>query len=415
MTPSPRYSQASPKLSAIGATAIGVASMLGAGVYIVFSPAAKLAGSSFLFAILIAALVAYLNARSIAQLARVLPRAGGAYSYAREFISADFGFAAGSAFIFGKIGSVASIAFVVANYVDPNFSQPIAIAALAAMTAINLLGVNRTALGAMLLALPTILLLGTLFLIGFSVPQEPVQLAGDFSLTAILSASALIFFAFAGYARVATLGDEVREPSKNIPLAIGLSFAIVLVFYLATGFSLQQNLGASLADSASPVLALSQSVIPWLASEIVVATAAAAALGSLLSLLAGISRTCSIMAKDGELPSILGIQGKRFGTPWVAEIFTFVVGCALILTGDVVWTIGISSCSVLIYYAIANIAAFRQSSPTELGKRILSAFGFISCVGLALAVPLLSLALTAVVLAATLLLRLGLRRVSKSS
>lgn len=413
MTQSPLYSPASRSLSLGGASLIGIASMLGAGVFVVFSPASASAGSYLLVSIVLASIVAALNARSMTQLARDLPSSAGAYGYARKHLSASWGFLAGAAFVFGKIGSVAAIALAAASYIYPQSKHEVAVVAIFVMTSVNLFGINRTALGAVILSVPTIALL---LLVGFAGIGEPVIAnQTEFSLAGIISAAALIFFAFAGYARVATLGKEVINPSVNIPRAISIALGFVLSLYLLVGFSLQKVLGAQLPGSMAPVRDFVATRLPWIPSELVVVVASAACLGSLLSLLAGISRTMESMAGDKEFPMFIALRDKRFNSPWVADLVLAVLATALVLSGDLIWTIGISSFCVLLYYAIANLAAFRQAEKNRILTRILAVLGIASCALLAVFVPFQSLMLASAMLACALLIRLGLIKARRSS
>ncbi len=413
MTQSPHSFPDSPKLSLAGASLIGIASMLGAGVFVVFAPASSLAGSFLLVAIFIAGAVAALNARSIRQLSKVLPKAGGAYAYGREYLSKSFGFIAGISFIFGKIGSVAAIALAAAAYIYPAAKTAVAISAVVIMTLINLLGVNRTALGALVLSLPTIGLLSLVGVIGLQ--QGPGISATELSVSGVLSAAALVFFAFAGYARVATLGEEVANPSVNVPRAITIGLVFVLCLYLLVGNALANQLGSALEFSVAPVLDLATVVLPWLPSQVVVAVAAAACLGSLLSLLAGISRTGEAMARDGELPTVLALRSSRLQSPWVAELILAAIAIALLISGDIVWTIGISSFAVLIYYAIANLAAYRQLGPGSISSRLLALIGLASCLLLAVFVPIQSLLMGLALLVLAVAIRLGLIKLRAAS
>lgn len=387
--------------------------MLGAGVFVVFAPAALLSGSYLLVATAIAGFVAALNARSMRQLSKVLPRAGGAYAYGREYLSKSWGFLAGVAFVLGKIGSVAAIALAAAAYIYPAAKVEVAIAAVLLMTVINLLGINRTALGALVLSVPTILLL---LLVGFfGLQQDTASIQTELSITGIISAAALIFFAFAGYARVATLGEEVRNPALNVPRAITIGLVFVLGLYLLVGNALLNTLGPSLEKSVAPVLEFANSVMPWLAGEVVIVIAAAACLGSLLSLLAGISRTAEAMAKDGELPGALTLRHKKFDSPWVAELLIAAIAISLISSGDIVWTIGISSFCVLGYYAIANLAAIKQLGRGQRNLKFLALLGLITCCLLAAFVPLQSLVMGMALLALALVIRAGLIKLRPSS
>lgn len=412
-TPLPHSSPASPKLSLFSASALGVASMLGAGVFVVFAPAAKLAGSYLFLAIAIAGVVAALNARSMRQLSKVLPKAGGAYAFGREYLSSNWGFLAGIAFILGKIGSVAAIALAAASYIFPAAKVEVAFASLALMTGINLLGINRTALGALFLSIPTV---GLLLLVGISGFQSTsVESPAQGSLSGVLSAAALIFFAFAGYARVATLGPEVKSPSENIPKAITLSLVFVIAIYFLVANALKAQLGAELQFSIAPIQDYALAVLPWLPAEVVVLVAATACLGSLLSLLAGISRTAEAMAMDREIPRIIGLRSKRFSSPWVADLVILGIGGALLASGDITWTIGISSFAVLVYYAIANIAAFRQLSPKHRLSRILAIIGAALCLGVGFFVPLESLLVASGSLVVAMGFRAGLKRARLTS
>ena len=412
-TQSLHSSPASPRLSLFGASALGVASMLGAGVFVVFAPAAKLAGSYLFLAIAIAAIVAALNARSMRQLSKVFPSAGGAYAFGKKYLSSNWGFLAGIAFILGKVGSVAAISLAAASYIFPSAKVEVAFASLALMTGINLLGINRTAAGALVLSVPTIALLLMVAISGFQ--AVAVESQAQSLLAGVLPASALIFFAFAGYARVATLGPEVKNPRVNIPKAITLSMVFVLGLYFLVANALQAQLGTALQFSIAPIQDFAAIVLPWLPGELVVMVAASACLGSLLSLLAGISRTAEAMAKDRELPRLIGLRSKRFNSPWVADLLILVIATALIVSGEITWTIGISSFSVLVYYAIANLAAFRQLSPKQPMGRFLALIGAALCLGVGFFVPLDSLLVVLAALAAAMGLRAGLIKLRHSS
>ena len=402
----PHSSLASPRLSLFGASALGVASMLGAGVFVVFAPASELSGSYLFLAIGIAGVIAALNARSMRQLSKVFPKAGGAYAFGKEYLSSNWGFLAGIAFILGKVGSVAAIALAAASYIYPEAKVEVAFASLALMTGINVLGINRTATGALLLSVPTVALLLLVGISGFQVAADESQ--DQSSIAGILPAAALIFFAFAGYARVATLGPEVKNPSENIPKAITLSLVFVIAIYFLVANALQAQLGTALQFSIAPIQDFAAIALPWLPAQLVVLVAATACLGSLLSLLAGISRTAEAMAKDSELPRFIGLRSKRFDSPWVADLLILGIASALLVSGDITWTIGISSFAVLVYYAIANLAAFRQLTSKQPVGRFLALIGAALCLGVGFFVPIESLLVATVVLALAMGLRAGL-------
>jgi APA family basic amino acid/polyamine antiporter len=393
-------------LSRLDAVFIGLAAMLGAGVFVVFGPASELAGSLLLVSILLAALVAYLNAASIAQLAAVVTRSGGAYAYGRHYLGNAWGFLAGMSFLVGKIGSAAAIALVFATYLTPGFEMLTAVLAVVVMAAINIAGINRTAFGSKVLATITLSFLTVLILAGLvAEPAEGTMTAGGFP--GVLTAASLFFFAFAGYARVATLGGEVRDSEKSVPSAIRISLAIVLVTYLALALVLMLKLGPSVAGSLTPIADLA-GVALGIEGSVVAVFAAVATLGSLLALLAGMSRTASEMASDAELPKVLSKKLKN-GSPALAEVIISLLVILLVVSGSILLTIGLSSFAILSYYAIANLAAYRQPRSETQRAKWLNLVGLGLCVLLGLSVPFGGLLVGATVLTVALILRWGLR------
>jgi len=388
MTQSTSYSQATPKnqTGLAGAIAIGLASMLGAGLFVVFRDVAIAAGSLQIWSLVIAGAVAILNSASIYQLAKSQSRAGGVYAYSRVYVSKSVSFIAGFSFVFGKIGSIAAIALVFEEYVAPDSGLLAPALAILLLTLVNIFGINRTASVAAILAIVTTLfLLVTIFVSGsFSAPvaTEITQLpAGN-----LLQGASLMFFAFAGYARVATLGDEVRNPKKNIPKAIAISLGIVLGLYIALSVVINQTLGPALIESKAPFLSLLSITAPWFPSWLIVAVAALAALGSMLALLAGVSRTISVMAEDAELPKAFAIR-NRWGTPWLAEVVIALGAILLLSVGSVSWVIGFSSFSVLLYYAIGHLSSVRQPADERIMPRWLNYLGGAACLALVFSVP----------------------------
>jgi APA family basic amino acid/polyamine antiporter len=392
----------SQKLRLIGAVFIGLASMLGAGVFVVFRDSYSIAGSYIFLAIGLAALVAVLNATSVYRLAKKVSKPGGVYAYSRVYLNDTSSFVAGFAFVFGKTGSIAAIALVFQEYVAPNYKFWPAAAAVVVLTIINILGIKRTAAVAAVLAISSTAFLSYAIFSGVgatnhlanALASSPTQAP----LFAVVQSAAIIFFAFAGYARVATLGDEVTEPTKNIPRAIAISLGVVLAIYLALAFVLLANLGTGLAHSLAPVAEVVHA--PRFVS---VAAATLAGLGSMLALLAGVSRTAASMSEDRELPRLISLRNSA-GSPWVAEVAIAAGAIALVSLGDVTPVIGFSSFSVLLYYAIGHVAAWRQS------RNVFAATGFLLCVSLMAAVPGPALVVSPIVIVAALVARTLLRR-----
>lgn len=393
------------KLSLVDTIFIGLAAMLGAGVFVVFGPAAALAGSGLPLAILLAAIVAYLNAGSVAQLAKTVTRSGGGYAYARAYISNNFSFLAGTAFLVGKIGSSAAIALTVGAYGTPGHEVVTAIGSVVVMTAINLAGINRTALGSKILASITITFLATLFISAITLPNQQ-QISTTNDPVGVFSATALFFFAFAGYARVATLGGEVKNSERNVPRAIWISLATVFAIYLFYALVLSSKLGSQLALTVTPLADLAAKT--WIGGGTVWTFAAIAGLGSLLALLAGMSRTAVEMATDLELPRPFAKKLAN-GAPFVAELTIATLVIALVVSNSVLLALGLSSFAVLLYYGIVNFAAFRQPAGETERPKFLSLAGLALCFLLALSVPIEGLVLGIAVLTVTMIIRWGLR------
>ncbi|MFJ6679023.1 APC family permease [Microbacterium sp. NPDC091382] len=374
------------------AVVIGLGAMVGAGVFAAFAPAAQAAGTGLLLGLGIAAAVAFGNATSTAQLAAVHPTSGGVYAYGRAELGPWWGFLAGWGFIIGKTASCAAMALTFAAYVaPPGWERPIAALAALALGAVNLFGITRTAQLARILVA---IVLATLVLVAVAGLSPAAPLAdGRIDLVAagplgILQAAGILFFAFAGYARIATLGEEVRDPARTIPRAIILAFAGALVVYAVIALVALRVLGpGSLAASSAPLVDVVRAAGWDAAAPVVRIGAAAASLGALLALITGIGRTSFAMAREGDLPRILASVDARWHVPRNAEIAVVVVVVVIVALGDIRGAIGFSSFGVLLYYLVANIAAFRQTGSARRYPRLLQTLGACGCVALVVTLP----------------------------
>jgi APA family basic amino acid/polyamine antiporter len=394
--------------------------MLGAGVFFVWSTAWEKVNDQIFFALALAALVASLNAASVYQLASHVSRAGGVYSYARVYLPKDFSFIAGFSFVFGKIASIAAIAIIIETYLLPGYpGWPAAVASILLMTALNLLGINRTAQMAAALAIITIGFIIFSISTGFAHGLSSQSFSSGMLMPEVnlstLSAASIIFFAFAGYARVATLGDEVRDPKKNIPKAIAISLGAVLVIYLLITIVFIGILQPSNeAVPAAVFEAMVSITAPWFPAWLIDLVVVGASLGSILALLAGVSRTAATMAEDKELPAVFA-KRNRFGAPWLAEVLIAVGAITLIETSQYTqWVIAFSSFSVLLYYAIGHISAFMQPKEERRQPRIFAVLGFALCVLLLVNVPGPAVQVSFVILGIAVLARYAIRRVAMS-
>jgi APA family basic amino acid/polyamine antiporter len=377
------------------AVVIGLGSMIGAGVFSAFAPAAAAAGDGLLLGLAIAAGVAYCNAVASAQLAAQYPTSGGTYVYGRERLGAWWGFLAGWGFVIGKTASCAAMALTVAAYALPEaawLQRVVGVAAVLLLTGVNLRGISRTAgLARVLVALS---LLALAMVVGTILGSRNASLerldlgswpAGPYG---VLQAAGLLFFAFAGYARIATLGEEVRDPSRTIPRAIPLALSITVGLYLAVGLAALAAAGPDrLALSPAPLATAVEAVGAAWASPVVRAGAVVASLGSLLALIAGIGRTTLAMAREGDLPRWLAAVDPRRQVPHHAEVAVALIVSALALTLDLRGAIGFSSFGVLTYYAIANASAWTQQAPHRRWPRTLNVIGLAGCALLVFTLP----------------------------
>ena len=376
------------RLGTFDAVVVGLGAMLGAGIFSAPAPAARAAGWWLPLAVLLAGFVAWCNATSTARLAAVFPQSGGTYVYAGRLLGRAWGHLAGWGFVVGKTASCAAMALTVGAYAWPAQPRVAGTVALVVAVALGTGGVQRGArLTRVLLALTLCVLLVVVVAAvtgSSSAATGPEVAVGGFA--GVPTAAGLMFFAFAGYARLATLGEEVRDPARTIPRAVGLALSAAVIVYLAVTVSALVALGPQrLAASTSP-LASVVSARGWDAVlPVVRAGAVAAAGGALLSLLLGVSRTAFAMASDGYLPARLA--AVRRGVPHRAELAVAVVVLALVWTVDLRGAIGFSSLAVLVYYLLANLSARRLGSEQRRPPRWLTAAGAAGCTLLALTLP----------------------------
>ena len=376
------------------AVVIGLGAMVGAGIFAAPGPAAAAAGTWLLAGLAVAALVAYANATSSAQLAALHPEAGGTYVYARVRLGEYWGFLAGWSFVTGKLASLSAMALTFGTYVAEDAARPLAVGAVVAVAAVNYHGVEKTArLTRVLVALVLAVL---------SVAVAAVLLGGDAggsNLTAdlpggvwgVLRSAGLLFFAFAGYARLATLGEEVVDPETTIPRAIPVALGITVATYVVVlGTALLAIGPARLASSEAPLVDVVADGGWTGAAPVVRVGAAVAAAGVLLSLLAGVSRTALAMARRRELPGFLDAVHPEHRSPHRAEVAAAAVVCGVVLLADVRDAIGFGSFLVLTYYALANASAWRLRRDERRWPRWLAGLGLALGALLAFTLPLSS-------------------------
>ena len=384
------------------AVVIGLGSMIGAGIFASFAPAAAAAGAGLLIGLVLAGFIAFCNATSSAQLAAQYPTSGGTYVYGRERLGEWPGFVAGWSFVIGKTASSAAMAITFATYAVPSaWVKPVAILAVVVLTIVNTLGITRTALLTRILVAVALLALTVAIVIGFTHTAASAAVPGAaVTVYGVLQSAGFLFFAFAGYARIATMGEEVVDPARTIPRAITTALAITLVVYALVAVSALHALGpAGLASATAPLSAVADTTGADWPGIVIRIGAAAAALGALLAMIAGIGRTSLAMARNRDLPGWFAAVHPRFHVPYRAELALGLVVCVLVAVTDLRGAIGFSSFGVLLYYFVANLSAWTQDRANRRYPRALAIAGAAGCLVLVVTLPVASIVAGVVVLA----------------
>ncbi|MGH9381379.1 MAG: APC family permease [Thermoanaerobaculia bacterium] len=378
------------ELGTLDAVGIGFGAIVGAGIFVVTGVAAGVAGPAFLVALGVAAVAATCNALSSAQLAAEYPQSGGTYEYGYRALNPWAGFAAGWMFLASKIAAAGTVALGLAGYLDallPGIpARAIAVAAIVVFTALNYFGIRRSSGVNFLIVAVS---LGTLLIfIATGAGAFRVEHLRPFAPTGwkgILEAAALLFFAYTGYARIATLAEEVREPRRTIPRATIITIGGAVLLYLgvaavAVGAVGSQALGAT----AAPLQVAARSFPTPGIATVVSAGGVTAMLGVILSQLLGLSRMGFAMARRGDLPGVFAHIHPRHGVPGRAVLAIGAVAAVVAATGTLAGVASAASFTILIYYGIANVAALRMPTQAKLYSNAIPVVGVTACAVLAL-------------------------------
>lgn len=367
-----------------GATVVGLSAMLGTGVFAAWTPAFALAGDALLVALALAAVVAALNAGSTASLARVLPQSGGAYAYGRAFLSRPAGVVAGYAFVLGKAASAGAAALTIGAYAWPGYERLVGLIAIVLALALDLRGIVKSVrvsavLVAMVLAVLTVL--AATFLIASPMAPGGSEPVATTSGTGLIAGAGILFVAFAGYARITVIGEEVLDPRRTIPRAMVASFAIIIATYAVLGLVVLLAVRAGVDLTPAPLEAIADAVgSPMLVVAVRVAAVIAAG-AVLLSLIAGIGRTLFAMGRGGDAPAPLGRVTASTGVPSAAEMAAAVLAAGVVLIGGIGIALALSAALILTYYGVAHLAVLarvrRGEFPRVLG--VTASLGLLGC------------------------------------
>ena len=406
-----------------GAVMLGLGSILGTGVFVSLAIAAGVVGDQLVVAILLAGLVALANGISSAQLAAAHPVSGGTYAYGRKYLNPHLGFVAGWMFLVAKSASAATAALGLAGYGlglfgrghDGSLVVPAAVAACMVTTVLVVTGLRRSNAVNTVLVFLTLVGLTTFVSTSFlgtapddtletleGVGRAPAPAPPSIGVTeasppaepteTFFFGVALLFVAFTGYGRVATMGEEVKDPRRTIPVAVVATLVVTLVIYVLVALAALHSVGAETFGAAvwnagaAPLERLLQTRGHDVAAAVVAVSAITAMAGVLLNLVLGLSRVLFAMGRDQQLPGIVGRLSPE-GNPTVAIAVMGGAVALLTLLGDVKTTWAFSALTVLIYYGLTNAAALQLPASARTFPRWISWFGLAACLGLTLFIP----------------------------
>ncbi|MFT5299874.1 MAG: APA family basic amino acid/polyamine antiporter [Mariniblastus sp.] len=421
------------EISLPGAIMLGLGAIVGTGVFVSMGVAMQVTGPSVLLAILLAGLVAVCNGLSSAQLAAAHPVSGGTYEYGYRWLSPELGAIAGWLFLSAKSASAATAVLGLATYLDFTigiqaklgldtetflpaylFQVGVALLILAMMVAVVVVGIKRTTLANSIIVAITLSALMALVVCGLPTAIENVRAGrgiwfgmedvgkhgqeSSYSWSTLFNATALMFVAFTGYGRIATMGEEVKQPRRTIPIAMIATLATTIVLYLSVGFVLVGVAGPELLQQpdakgvgvgegwAAPLLQVSAGLkTPWL-TTVVEMGGITAMLGVVLNLLLGLSRVVLAMSRRTDLPEVFS-KVNSHGVPLPATLLVACIVGGLVCLGDVKVAWSFSAFTVLVYYAITNFCAIRMPADERIYPVWIAWIGLASCLSLAAFIP----------------------------
>lgn len=376
------------------AVGVGLGAIIGAGIFVVTGIAAGVSGPAFLIGLLVAGIIAAFNALSSAQLAAIYPQSGGTYEYGYILINPIFGFSAGWMFLISKLTAAGVVAIGFGSYfyqlVPIGLPITFSVLAIVFLTLANYFGIKKA--GILNLVIVTVTLLSLLYLIFSGIPEvksDNFKPFAPFGISGIAEAAALLFFAFTGYARIATLAEEVAEPKKTIPKAIIITIVTAILLYAAISIVAIGVIGTeNMAGSTSPLQVVADALATPAISTIVTIGASTAMLGVLLSQILGISRMMLAMGRRGDLPPVFQRIHSRYRIPHIGILITGVVILLLTLLGSFEFIVRSATFTILLYYSITNIAALRQPKKDRMYGKIIPILGLIGCLAMSISLPL---------------------------
>lgn len=375
------------------AVAVGLGAIIGAGIFVVTGVAAGISGPAMIIGLIIAGIIASFNALSSAQLAAVYPHSGGTYEYGYQLLNPTLGFSAGWMFLISKLSAAGVVAIGFGNYfyqllpvIPPLYY---AVAAVLILTIANYMGIKKA--GILNLTIVSVTIFSLLYLIvsGFpEIKKENFEPFTPFGISGIAEATALLFFAFTGYARIATLAEEVKEPEKTIPRAVIITIVTAIILYVLISVVAIGVIGAeAMAATKSPLQQVASSLSNPFVSSVITLGASTAMLGVLLSQILGISRMMLAMGRRKDLPVFFEKIHAKNKVPHVGIFITGAIIILLTVLGSFEFIVRSASFTILLYYSITNIAALKQPLNEQRFGKAVPVLGLIGCLVMAASLP----------------------------
>ncbi|RXJ45716.1 APC family permease [Gelidibacter gilvus] len=377
------------------AVGVGLGAIIGAGIFVVTGIAAGVSGPAFIVGLLVAGIIATFNALSSAQLASKYPHSGGTYEYGYILINPAFGFSAGWMFLVSKLAGAGFVALGFGGYFYQlmPIASPMTFSVLAVilLTVANYFGIKKA--GNLNLAIVTITFLSLIYLAFSGIPEvnfENFKPFAPFGISGIAEAAALLFFAFTGYGRIATLAEEVTDPKKTIPKVIIITIVTAILLYSVISVVAIGVVGTqSMASSTSPLQVVADALNTPEISSIITIGASTAMLGVLLSQILGISRVMLAMGRRNDLPPIFKKIHEKYRVPHIGILFTGLIILILTLIGSFEFIVRAATFTILLYYSITNIAAIKQPKKDRMYGRLIPILGLIGCLAMSASLPLI--------------------------
>lgn len=375
------------------AVGVGLGAIIGAGIFVVTGVAAGVSGPAFVLGLIAAGIIAAFNGLSSAQLAAIYPQSGGTYEYGYRLLNPALGFSAGWMFLISKLSAAGVVAIGFGSYfyqlVPVTSPLTISIVAVVFLTGANYFGIKKA--GMLNLFIVSITLLSLIYLIFSGTPEvkmENFKPFAPFGISGIAEASAILFFAFTGYARIATLAEEVKDPEKTIPKAVIITIVTAIILYTAVSVVAIGVIGAvRMADSKSPLQLVAEALSTPAISTIVLIGASTAMLGVLLSQILGISRMMLAMSRRNDLPPAFQTIHQKYRIPHFGIVITGMVIIILTITGAFEFIVRAATFTILLYYSITNIAALKQPRKEQIYGKVIPVLGLIGCLAMSVSLP----------------------------